>query len=166
MKSNKEKVILGIDPGTNRIGFGIIQAVGRKVNYVDSGLIEIKEKYAPEQLKKIFDCLNEVIRRYSPDSAAVEKLFFAKNQKTAMNVSEARGCIMLTLALAGVPIVEISPNEVKSSVTGYGHADKAAVLKMVNLILGSKGFHPIDDTSDALAIAIAAASSLAPNSDV
>lgn len=152
----KERIIMGIDPGTNRIGYGIVRISGKKTSYITSGLIEIKEKYCPEQLKTIHNRLKEVATRHSPDAAAVEKLFFSKNKTTAMSVAEARGVILLTLSLLDIPIIEISPNEVKSSVTGYGQADKKAVLKMVNLILGSKDFNPIDDTSDALAMAIAA----------
>lgn len=156
INQKEKKTVLGIDPGTNRIGYGIIQSVGQKIIYIDSGLIEIKEKYGPDQLRTIHEQLKRVISKHSPDIAAIEKLFFAKNRKTAMTVAEARGGIVLTLSLAGIPIVEIAPNEVKSSITGYGHADKTSVLKMINLIFGSKDFHPIDDTSDALAIAIAA----------
>ncbi|MDD4930791.1 MAG: crossover junction endodeoxyribonuclease RuvC [Candidatus Colwellbacteria bacterium] len=153
--NKKEEIILGIDPGTNRIGYGLIRVSGQKQEYIASGLIEIKEKYTPQQLKTIHDRINEVIDIYNPNKAAVEKLFFSNNKKTAISVSEARGAILLTLALRSIKTTELLPNEVKRTVTGYGQADKAAILKMVGLLLKLKDFKPIDDTSDALAIAIA-----------
>lgn len=150
----REKIILGIDPGTNRIGYGVIKLVGRKASYIASGLIEIKEKYTPDQLKRIYDEIFLLIDKYSPDVAAIEKIFFSNNKKTAMTVAEARGVILLALMMKKAKIIEIAPNEVKQMVTGHGQADKKAVLKMVGLILGLQNFKPIDDTSDALAIAI------------
>jgi len=151
----QEKIILGIDPGTNRIGYGVIKLTGRKTSYIASGLIEIKEKYTPDQLKRIYDEIFLLIDKYSPDIAAIEKIFFSNNKKTAMTVAEARGVILLALMMKNAKIIEIAPNEVKQMVTGHGQADKKAVLKMVGLILGLSDFKPIDDTSDALAIAIA-----------
>lgn len=151
----QEKIVLGIDPGTNRIGYGLIKLVGKKAYYLDSGLIEIKEKYAPDQLRKIYEAVSELVKTYSPDIAAIEKLFFSNNKKTAMTVAEARGVILFALSEKNTEIIEIAPNEVKQMVTGNGQADKKAVLKMVGLILGLVNFKPIDDTSDALAIAIA-----------
>ena len=153
--NNKDKIILGIDPGTNRIGYGVIRTVGRKTSYLASGLIEIKERYAPDQLVRIYDGISSLIEEYSPDIIAVEKLFFSNNKKTAMTVAEARGVILLAAAKKGTVITELAPNEVKQITTGHGQADKKAVLKMVGLILGLSDFKPIDDTSDALAIAIA-----------
>ena len=151
----QEKIILGIDPGTNRIGYGIIKMSGKKTSYVTSGLLEIKEKYGPDQLKKIYDKILKIVDEYSPDIASVEKLFFSNNKKTAMAVAEARGVILLALAIKNIKIIEISPNEVKQMVTGHGGADKKAIMKMIGLILGLTNFKPTDDTSDALAIAIA-----------
>ena len=151
----KEKIILGIDPGTNRIGYGVIKVNGKKTSYVTSGLLEIEEKYAPDQLKKIYDKISKVVDEYSPQIASVEKLFFSNNKKTAMAVAEARGVILLALATKKIKIIEVSPNEVKQMVTGHGGADKRAVMKMIGLILGLTDFRPTDDTSDALAIAIA-----------
>lgn len=151
----KETIILGIDPGTNRIGYGVIKLIGKKASYITSGLIDIKEKYAPDQLRRIYDEISALVVKYSPDIASVEKLFFANNKKTAMTVAEARGVILLALSKGNVKIIEITPNEVKRIVTGHGQADKRAILKMIGLILGLSDFKPIDDTSDAIAIAIA-----------
>jgi crossover junction endodeoxyribonuclease RuvC len=149
---------LGIDPGTHRIGYGAVAFKEGKFSLLEQGIIEKKEKgYAAEQLLFIHEEMLALIKRLQPNVMAVEKLFFSKNQTTAMTVAEARGVILLAAAEASCPIREFSPNTVKQSISGYGSADKKAVLKMVALILGLKDFHPIDDASDALAIAITAA---------
>jgi crossover junction endodeoxyribonuclease RuvC len=154
----KPSIYLGIDPGTHRVGYGAIRADGGKFTLLEQGLIEKKEKgYAASQLPLVYEGVKGLIDRIKPDEVAVEKLFFSKNQTTAMAVAEARGVILLAAANAGIKIREFTPNTVKQSVSGYGSADKKAVLKMVSLILGLKDFRPIDDASDALAIAITAA---------
>ncbi|MCK9187256.1 MAG: crossover junction endodeoxyribonuclease RuvC [Candidatus Colwellbacteria bacterium] len=158
MPKNKEgKVYLGIDPGTHRIGYGAVQMNGNKFILLKKGLIEKKKKgYSTDQLPVIYKQISELIKKIKPDEMAVEKLFFSKNQTTAMTVSEARGVILLAGAQQSLKIREFSPNTIKQAVTGYGSADKKAILKMVSILLGLKDFKPIDDTSDALAIAITA----------
>jgi crossover junction endodeoxyribonuclease RuvC len=157
-KETRNGAYLGIDPGTHRIGYGAVLKTNNKLTLIDQGVIEIKDKkYSPEHLCEIYNRISSIIDDINPKEAAVEKIFFSKNRKTAMSVAEARGVILLAIAKKGVKISEFSPNTVKQSISGYGSADKKAVLKMTKIILGIKDFDPIDDVSDALAIAITAA---------
>ncbi len=147
-------IALGIDPGTRRIGYGVVECNGPDIVYVAAGILTITatdDVPALEETKKGIDAL---IKKYHPDVAAIEKLFFAKNTKTALAVAQARGVILLAIKERDVCIKEYAPNEVKSGVAGYGMADKKAVLKMVRLILGKQDLKVIDDASDALALAI------------
>ncbi len=158
--SNKEgnKRIIGIDPGTNRIGYGVIEKDGSKLIPLDYGVFEIKEKYGPDQLMLIASLLEEKIRQWQPARAGIETVFFSKNKKTGIAVAEARGAIVLTVRRAGLAVTEIQPNIVKQAVTGYASADKKAVQKMTLKILKITDFNSIDDAADALAIAIATSS--------
>ncbi len=153
-------IILGIDPGTRRVGFGVVSKEGSSLRFVDAGLLEIKSENDIGALKEIKDGLEKLFSVYNPEFLAVEKLFFSKNQKTALQVAEARGVILLFARENGLKIKEFSPNEVKSALTGYGSADKKAVLKMVGLRLKKQGFKIIDDAADALALAIVASDQL------
>jgi len=146
-------VILGIDPGTTRIGYGVIEK-NNGLKLVDYGVIEIRSGDQKSKLLKLSQELRKLIKKYKPVEAGIEKLYFSKNQKTALAVAEARGVIMLTLAEAGLPISEFGPNEIKSAVAGYGASDKEAVRKMVALTLKMSEVRGLDDASDALAIAI------------
>lgn len=152
-------IILGIDPGTTRIGFGVISKKKNELSLVDYGVIEGKSK--EELSKAIFEnCknLSKIIKKYKPDIAGIEKIFFSKNVKTGIAVAQNRGALILELVNAGVKVKELSPSEIKISVTGYGLADKRAVSKMAAMILGVKeGLKGYDDASDAVAIAIATA---------
>ncbi len=147
--------ILGIDPGTTRVGFGVIEA-GKDIRPVAYGTIGVEAKSSYLRLKAIERDLRKIIKKYHPEVAAVEKLFFAKNQKTAMAVSEARGVILLVLGEEGVQLKEYAPSEVKSAVAGSGVATKRAVEKIVALILKIPKIQGFDDASDALALAIRA----------
>ena len=154
----KSRIYLGIDPGTHRVGYGVIRAENGKFYLIEQGVIKTKENgSAIEQLPLIYKKISLLIKKNSPDEVAVEKLFFSKNQKTAMAVAEARGVILLAAAEKSVRIREFMPNTVKQSISGYGFANKKAMLKMITMMLGLKNFKPIDDASDALAIAITAA---------
>ena len=154
----KSRIYLGIDPGTHRVGYGVIRAENGKFYLIKQGVIKTKENgSAIEQLPLIYKKISLLIKENSPDEVAVEKLFFSKNQKTAMAVAEARGVILLAAAEKSVKIREFMPNTVKQSISGYGFANKKAMLKMITMMLGLKNFKPIDDASDALAIAITAA---------
>ncbi len=147
-------IALGIDPGTRRVGYGVVECDGPDIRFVAAGILAITsadDVPALEETKKGVDAL---IKKHKPDVVAIEKLFFAKNTKTALAVAQARGVILLATKERGVRIKEYTPNEVKSGVTGYGMADKKAVLKMVRLILGKADLRVIDDASDALALAI------------
>lgn len=147
-------IALGIDPGTRRVGYGVIKEKNGELKLLAAGLLEIGKEKGPEALKGTALDLKRLIRKFKPDVLSVEKLYFAKNQKTAIAVAQARGVILLTAAEEGLKIKECSPNEVKTAITGYGLADKKAVLKMVRLILKEPGLDVIDDASDALALAI------------
>lgn len=152
-------IILGIDPGTARVGYGVVKKEKGGIVFLEAGILKVKKanEHPFVQIKKEFRSL---LKKWSPALVAVERLYFSKNQKTAMAVAEARGIIMLSALEAGIKIKECSPNEVKAGLTGYGHADKAAVAKIVNMILGTPRLKVIDDASDALAIAIFAAQGL------
>lgn len=147
--------ILGVDPGTNRIGYGLIEKRGGSLKLLDFGLLEISEK-GNRKFLVLANKFGELIKKLKIDLAAIEKLYFSKNQKTAMEVSEARGILIFLLLKNGVPVVEYGPSEIKRCVTGYGLNDKKAVAKMVNKFLNVPPLDVIDDVTDALAIAIAA----------
>lgn len=148
--------ILGIDPGTSRLGFGLIET-GSALKLVHYGTIETGEKTLAGKIGSVTSQLRKLLAELRPDYAAVEKIYFAKNQKTAIDVAQARGAIVSLLLEKGIPIAEFNPNEVKSQVTGYGLADKKGVAKMVKAILKVADLPGYDDASDALAIAITAA---------
>lgn len=147
--------ILGVDPGFGRTGLGIVDVKGGEAEYVWHEVIETeKEEAFADRLQTVRNDLAEAIRRYKPDGAAVESLFFQTNVRTAMKVGMARGVILLALADAGLPIVEITPNQVKQGIAGYGNADKKQVEEMVCRLLRLKAAPKLDDASDALALAI------------
>ena len=149
-------VILGIDPGTQRMGYGVVRKSGSSVKLLDAGLIAVVGHHGPDVMAQIKSHLNKLIDRFHPELIALERLYFAKNQKTAMSVAEARGVILLAAGERSLPIREYNPNEIKLAITGYGGADKRAVLKMVKIILKKPSLDVIDDASDALAVAIVA----------
>ncbi len=147
--------ILGIDPGYAIIGYGGLEFDGNKFKTIEYGAIttEAKENMF-DRLKSIYDDLNEVIERIKPDFMAIEELFFNSNQKTAINVAQARGVILLSAMNHNVEIFEYTPLQVKQAVAGYGRADKNQVQQMVKLLLGLEAVPKPDDTADAIAIAI------------
>ena len=149
-------IIIGIDPGSKRIGYGIIEKTGSRLKFVDAGLLGISVETKQGTLIETKKHLETLIKKFNPSLLAVEKLYFSKNQKTALSVSENRGVIILVASENNLQIQEYSPNEVKQSVTGYGLADKKAVFKMVKIILNKPDLKIIDDASDALALAIIA----------
>jgi crossover junction endodeoxyribonuclease RuvC len=151
-------IILGIDPGTATTGFGVIDYKKRKISCLDYGVIETSPKLDPgERLKQLNFDLNQIIKKYKPEMAAVESLFFFKNLKTVMHVSQARGIIIFTLAKKNVPIIELTPMQAKTAVTGYGKASKKQVQEMVKKLLNLDKIPKPDDAADALAIAICCA---------
>jgi crossover junction endodeoxyribonuclease RuvC len=145
--------ILGIDPGTQRIGYGLVRCEGQRVKLVEAGILAIREK-GQGALSEAKHGVDRLITTFKPGALALEKVFFTKNQKTAMAVAQARGVIMLAALEAGLPVHEYTPSEVKRAVAGHGGADKKAVAKMVRLTLREPTLSVIDDASDALALAI------------
>lgn len=151
--------ILGIDPGTATVGWGVISVEGGKITSVAYGHISTDKSLALEKrLAEISQDLTEIITRYQPEEAAVEELFFFNNQKTAISVAQARGCILLTLEQKRVSIAGYTPLEVKQALTNYGRADKSQVQLMVKALLKLNSIPKPDDTADALAIALCHAS--------
>ena len=149
-------LILGIDPGTGRTGYGFIDSVpNENPRLVLCGCIETpKDLTSPERLKDLFLKLGKLIEEHKPDVMSVEKLFFNRNITTAMGVCEARGVILLSASLANVPIVEYTPLQVKEVLTGYGRATKNEVKEMVKVHLSLDRIKGPDDVSDAIAIAL------------
>lgn len=149
-------IILGIDPGSSRIGYGVIEKRGADFLHVDSGLLAIPKADQIKKLEVIGLELKKLIKAVKPERIGLEKLFFFRNQKTVIQVAEARGMILATIQGSGIPLLEFTPLEVKMAVTGDGSASKEAVAKMVRYFLKLPDKKMIDDASDALAIAIAA----------
>ena len=147
--------ILGIDPGTGILGFGVIDVDRGKAKLVDAGVIRtpVKEDDAV-RLLTIYEELTEIIKLNKPDMMSVEKLFFARNVTTAMTVAQARGVVLLCGMQAGLSIAEYTPMQIKQAVTSYGKADKQQMQEMVRVILQLKEIPKPDDAADALAAAI------------
>lgn len=147
--------ILGIDPGFAITGYSIIDYIGNKFHLTTSGAIltEAKQSF-PLRLEKIYQELNDIINTYEPESMSIEELFFNNNAKTAINVAQARGVILMTARIHQVDIFEYTPLQVKQAVTGYGRADKMQVQRMVKMILNEEKLPKLDDITDSMAIAI------------
>ncbi len=147
--------IIGIDPGTGILGFGIVEVRAGKLQLIDGGVIRtpVKEDDAV-RLQTIFEELTDIIAEAKPDEMAVEKLFFAQNVTTAMTVAQARGVVLLAGKQAGLKIAEYTPLQIKQALTGYGRADKKQMQEMVRVMLGLKQIPKPDDCADALAAAI------------
>jgi crossover junction endodeoxyribonuclease RuvC len=148
-------IVLGIDPGTAALGYGIVESVAGRVREVDHGcLVTSPDVSLPDRLLAIHALVDELIASHRPDVMAVERLFFSRNVQTAMGVGQARGVVLLAAAQHGVPVTEATPNEVKSAIAGYGAADKEQVQRMVQMVLGMAERPRPDDAADALAIAV------------
>ena len=147
--------ILGIDPGFAITGYSIIDYIGNKFKLIVNGAILTKAGVSfPQRLTKIYDDLNLIIDKYLPEAIAVEELFFNQNTKTAINVAQARGVILIVGCKRGIPTFEYTPLQVKQAVTGYGRADKMQVQKMVQSILKIEKVPKLDDITDSMAIGI------------
>lgn len=147
--------ILGIDPGTGIVGFGIIEAASQSLKLMDAGVIRTPVNQAIEKrLLTIYDEVCELIRNNQPDWMSIEKLFFARNVTTAMSVSQARGVVLLAAEQAKIQIAEYTPLQIKMAITGYGRADKKQMQEMVRLLLKLEHIPKPDDAADALAAAI------------
>jgi crossover junction endodeoxyribonuclease RuvC len=156
-------IVLGIDPGTAAMGWGVVESKSGNLRMVDAGCLTTRPDAAlPQRLLAIFGHLEEIIATHQPDIVAVERLFFSKNAQTAFGVGQARGVVLLAAAQAEVPVREATPNEVKVAVTGHGRAEKDQVGRMVAVCLGLAEPPKPDDTADALAVAIWAANAERP----
>lgn len=149
-------IILGIDPGIGRLGWGVIEEKGSKIKVLEYGCLETDKKSSTDlRLLSIYNFLTKLAKKHSPDAFAVEELFFNKNVKTALTVGEARGVAILSGASLGIKAFSYTPSEIKVAVTGYGKAEKSQVGQMVKVILGLPKIPTPDDTADALAVALA-----------
>lgn len=153
-------IILGVDPGYATLGYGIIEFKNGKYIPINHGAIFTSpEDNFSGRLEIIFNKLSEILITYKPEVAAIEKLYFQNNHKTAIDVAQARGVILLSAQKHSVPIYEYTPLQVKTAVTGYGKAQKNQVMMMTQRLLRLKELPKPDDTADALAIAICHANS-------
>ena len=147
--------IIGIDPGYAIVGFGIIRYEQSRFTVLDFGAVTTPANMAfPLRLQSIFEDLRYLFDKYRPDAMAIEKLFFNTNKKTAVDVAQARGVILLAAKLSGCEVFEYTPLQVKQSVVGYGRAEKKQMQEMTKQLLGLSAVPKPDDTADALAMAI------------
>jgi crossover junction endodeoxyribonuclease RuvC len=154
-------IILGIDPGTAALGYGVVERIGGRLRAIDHGcLVTSPDLPMPERLLAIHGLLDDLLSLHDPALVAVERLFFSRNAQTAIAVGQARGVVLLAAAQHGKPVREATPNEVKSAIAGYGAADKEQVQRMVQLVLGMAELPRPDDAADALAIAVCIANRL------
>lgn len=152
--SDEAQVILGVDPGTARLGYGLV--VGNdEPQALDYGVLTTPaSERMPSRLLRLYEGLSALVRSHHPDVVVIEELFFARNVTTALTVGQARGVVLLAAAQAGVPVVEYKPAEVKQAVAGYGKADKPQMQEMVRLLLNLDAIPEPDDAADALAVAL------------
>lgn len=156
--NDASKIILGIDPGIADTGFGVIENNGNKFKSIAYGSIKTEAGCdLSDRLETLNGRLEEIIKKYKPDYAAIEQLFFCNNAKTALIVGQARGVALLTIKQNKLPVFEFTPLQVKQAVSAYGKASKLQVQRMVKLILNLSELPKPDDAADALAIAICAA---------
>lgn len=146
-------IILGIDPGTNITGFGVVEKLGNKVSYIASGQITTGKKLMPERLRIVFSGIKEVAEEFKPGIVVIERAFAHKNFATAIKLGQARGVAMVAATQNAVEVVEYSPRQIKQAVVGYGNADKSQVQLMVKMLLDLQEL-PKSDAADALAMAI------------
>lgn len=150
-------IIIGVDPGTATTGFGVLEKL-KTLKCLDYGTIQTSPSATtPERLKTLNEELAKLIKKHKPKVLAVENIYFFKNLKTAMPVSQAKGVILLTAAKANIPVCEFTPLQVKMGISGYGKAEKRQVQRMVQCLLNLKEMPKPDDAADALAIAVCCA---------
>jgi crossover junction endodeoxyribonuclease RuvC len=151
-------IVLGIDPGTAALGWGVVESGAGQLRSIDHGCVVTTPDVAlSERLLVIHDRIRDLIAGHHPAVVAVERVYFSRNAQTAIAVGHARGVVLLAAAEAGVPVREATPSEVKSAVAGYGAADKEQVSRMVQIVLGMSARPTPDDAADALAIAVCVA---------
>src|SRR5829696_3727426 len=149
------RIILGIDPGTATMGWGVVRQEGNRLSYVQHGAVITPSNWEmPRRLGRLFDGVTELLRGYRPETVAVEELFFNTNVTTAITVGQARGVAILAAYKAGIEVHEYTPLQVKQAITSYGRADKLQVQEMVRVLLNLREIPRPDDAADGLAIAI------------
>lgn len=154
------QVILGLDPGTAIVGYGVVVADAANIKHIAHGcFLTAKDLPMPTRLNQIAKQLRAVLRQYQPDLVAIEDLYFARNVTTAITVAQARGVLLQTVANLNIPVEHYTPLQVKQALTGYGKADKVQMQKMTTMMLGLPEVPHPDDAADALAIAITCAAS-------
>ena len=152
------RIILGIDPGYGRVGYGLIHKEGSALSYITAGCIETdKTQVQSQRLHTIYKRLQSLITAHKPNEAVLEQLFFAKNTKTALRVAETRGILLLLCQEHALPVREFTPLQVKIATCGYGRADKTQIQQMIMRIFKLSQTPQPDDAADALAIALTAA---------
>ncbi len=144
---------MGIDPGSRKTGFGLINTIGGRCEYITSGVIRVPDVSLPERLKVIFDGVSELIERYIPEQFAIEQVFMAKNAGSALKLGQARGAAIVAAVNQNIPVHEYEARKVKQAITGTGAADKLQVQHMVKVLLKLPA-SPQEDAADALAIAL------------
>jgi crossover junction endodeoxyribonuclease RuvC len=160
-------IVLGIDPGTARLGYGVVERQGSRLTMLDYGCIETTNDRPLEQrLLIIHEGIDDLIKSHHPEAVGVERLFFNRNVQTAMAVGQARGVVLLVAAQHGLPVLEYGPHEVKLAVTGYGKAPKDQVQRMVQMVLAMERIPRPDDAADALAVAVCTAHAVIPDQAV
>ena len=153
--TGKEHTILGIDPGTATMGWGVVRQEWSRLRYVQHGAITTPSNWTmPRRLGRLFDGVTQIVEGYRPDTVAVEELFFNTNVTTAITVGQARGVALLAAYRAGLEVAEYTPLQVKQTITSYGRADKRQVQEMVRALLNLRDIPRPDDAADGLAIAI------------
>jgi crossover junction endodeoxyribonuclease RuvC len=148
-------IVLGIDPGTTRIGWALLKSSKNNIKPIDYGCWETSQKTQGQRLVKISKDLNALIKKHKPSIIAIEKVFFFKNAKTVMSISEAIGVIILIIQKNNLPYIELTPLEIKRNLIGYGRADKKDVQKTIQYFFSLEVMPKPDDIADALAVALA-----------
>ena len=149
------RIILGIDPGTATMGWGVIRQEGNRLSYLQHGAVTTPSQWEmPRRLGRLFDGVTELVKGYRPETVAVEELFFNTNVTTAITVGQARGVVLLAAYRAGIEVAEYTPLQVKQAITSYGRAEKRQVQEMVKSLLRLREIPKPDDAADGLAIAI------------
>ena len=151
-----ERVVLGVDPGTAITGYGVVgQTVEREFELLACGVIRTAASQLMHlRLLELYDDIRKIIREFKPDEIAIEKLFFGRNETTAITVGQARGTILLATAQSGLPLAEYTPAEIKQAITGYGNADKRQIQDMVQRLLNLAQLPHPDDAADGVAVAL------------
>ena len=155
MQIQRERIILGVDPGTNLMGYGLLKIIGKKPQVMQYGVISLS-KYANHALKlgKIYERMSHIIETYMPDEMALESPFYGKNIQVALKLGRAQGVAMAAALARGIPIIEYAPRKVKQSVTGNGNASKEQVAAMLKNLLKFEGENILLDATDALGVAL------------